>query len=207
MRKLILVKHSAPAIIPTVPAREWHLSDEGRTKAVTLAGQLAAYHPGAIITSTEPKAIETGQMVAERLGIPVETVEDLHEHERSQAGFTGNEEFQASVARFFASPEQLVFGSETADAAHRRFAQAVENVLAAHPEGNVVIVAHGTVITLFVTRLSGQDAFPFWKSLGLPSYVELHVGDGDDCTEANACGNNAWGRKSEGSLHHSVLSF
>ena len=46
---------------------EWKLSDEGRRACVPLADEIASHSPALIITSDEPKAIETGRLVAERL--------------------------------------------------------------------------------------------------------------------------------------------
>jgi len=37
----------------------------------------------------------------------------------------------------------------------------------------MVIVSHGTVISLFVAWLTGVDGFLLWKELGLPSLVVL----------------------------------
>jgi broad specificity phosphatase PhoE len=46
-------------------------------------------------------------------------------------------------------------------------------VLERHPRQSVAVVTHGTVMTLFVTRAAGLEAFPFWKRLGLPAFVVL----------------------------------
>ncbi len=40
-----------------------------------------------------------------------------------------------------------------------------------------MVVAHGTVITLFVARRAGLEPFPFWKRLGLPAFVALSLPD------------------------------
>jgi broad specificity phosphatase PhoE len=48
-----------------------------------------------------------------------------------------------------------------------------------HPNETVVIVAHGTVISLFVSRLIGISDFLLWNELGLPSFVVID-------TESNA---------------------
>ena len=175
MRKLILVRHSAPDIAPEIPAREWHLSEAGRSRCAALARRLLPHAPDCIITSTEPKAIETGEIVAQILGKPLETGQDLHEHERGSTGFLTSERFTASVTRFFEQPNQLVFGRETADAAYQRFAGGVADVMQLHPDENVAIVAHGTVIALFVARATGQEPLPLWKRLGLPSFVVLSL--------------------------------
>ena len=174
MPTTILVKHSLSQINPATPAKQWVLSAEGQRRCLPLAEQLIHYHPDIIITSDEPKAIETGQLVAEHLAIPRLIGRGLHEHERQNAPFFPTvEAFQAAVKRFFEQPDQLVFGEETADEAYFRFANAVADVLETHPRQTVVIVTHGTVLTLFVSRLFELDPYPFWKSLTLPSFVVL----------------------------------
>src|SRR5262249_47477752 len=82
-------------------------------------------------------------------------------------------ELEARIARFFAEPGTHIMGNETADQADARFARAVDRICAAHPDETVVVVAHGTVITLFVSRATGIAPFPFWKRLGLPAIVVL----------------------------------
>jgi broad specificity phosphatase PhoE len=176
VRKLILVRHSAPEIVPDLPASQWRLSDVGRRRCRKLAEQLAAHNPSVIVTSLEPKALETGRLVTDTLGIPLETAADLHEHDRSNVQFLGNRgQFQAQVASLFEHPGTLVFGCETADQAHQRFAHGIANVIEQHPSGNLAVVTHGTVLTLFVTRATGLDPIPFWKRLGLPSFVVLSL--------------------------------
>ena len=173
MRKLILVRHSLPVITGEQPASQWQLSEEGRRRCERLADLLAPHRPSAIVTSTEPKAIETGQLVGERLGIPVEAAPNLHEHERPGTGLDTVEQFQAKVARLLENPGELVFGAETGDEARERFSAAVDDAMRRHPAGNVAIVSHGTVMTLFVARAAGIQPVPFWKGLGLPAFVVL----------------------------------
>jgi broad specificity phosphatase PhoE len=173
MRKLLLVRHSLPVITGDQTASLWQLSDEGRRRCEHLAELLAAHRPGVIVTSTEPKAIETGQIVGERLGIPVETAPNLHEHERPGTDLDTFEQFQAKVARLLEHPGELVFGAETGDQAWERFSTAVGDAMKRHPAGNLAIVSHGTIMTLFLARVTGIDPVPFWKGLGLPAFVVL----------------------------------
>jgi broad specificity phosphatase PhoE len=170
-RELILIRHSLPEIVPDVPARQWTLSEEGRLRCRWLAQRLAETNPGVIVTSLEPKAIETGQVVASLLNKPFETATGLHEHERRRVGFATQRQFEARVAALFEQPDELVMGTETATQAQRRFMQAVNHAIARHPRGNVAIVAHGTVIALFTAQAAGVDPFVFWKRLGLPAFV------------------------------------
>ncbi len=174
-RNLILVKHAMPALEPDVPSRDWQLSDAGRARCIPLAEHLAAYTPTVIAASAESKATETGRIVAARLAAPIEIVADLHENDRTGLGWLDFEDLEATIARFFAEPDRRIMGNETADEADARFAAAVTDVCTRHPHGNIVIVGHGTVITLFVTRRAGLEPFPFWKRLGLPSLVVLSL--------------------------------
>jgi len=173
MPTLILVKHSLPQIDPLRPANQWLLSNEGRRRCRLLAQRLAIYHPDVVVASVEPKAEETARLVAASLDRPIETMLDLHEHDRSNVAFMDLLEFKAAVADFFAHPDHLVFGAETAVQAQRRFTQAVSKVVERHPDQNIIIVTHGAVISLFVGQHTGSDPFALWPRLGLPSFVVL----------------------------------
>ena len=173
MRRLILIRHSSPQIEEEIPAKKWHLSEGGRARCTLLAQKLESHPIDRIISSLEPKAMETAELIANALGKPYEAVEGLHEHDRSNVGFLGSAQFTSSVMRFFEQPNQLVLGSETANQAHERFAGVVADVIQQYPSENLAIVAHGTVISLFVARAAGLEPVPLWKRLGLPSFVVL----------------------------------
>lgn len=170
---LILVKHSLPEIDPSVPANEWILSDEGRRRAWILGEQLGRYNPDRVVSSIEPKAIETAEIASGSLKIPLEIVEVLHEHERANVGFLETERFEQSIRRLYEQPSELVFGEEMADSAHDRFSMAVNRLMDCYPKENIAIVTHGTVLSLFVSRNSDLEPFALWKKLGLPSWVVL----------------------------------
>ena len=185
MRRLFLIRHAAPAKDHDVPAREWALSPAGRADAERLAGILTPFAPAmiipgvpeAIISSDELKARQTAQPLAGRLGMTVEMAPGLHEHERRTADYLDDETFHATMARFFADPDTLVFGEETASQALARFSRAVEDALARHPEGDIAIFTHGTVISLFVAAHSIIKPMDFWWHLHLPAWVIFSVPD------------------------------
>ena len=104
-------------------------------------------------------------------------MEGLHEHDRSDVRFLDRDEFEKRVAEFFAKPSQKVFGAKSADEAHDRFAHAINGVIEKHGNRTIIVVAHGTVISLFVSRLANLDPFSLWKSLDLPSYIVLSLPD------------------------------
>ena len=175
MKNLILVKHSLPEIVSMIPAREWRLSQSGQVRCKLLTERLALYLPDVVISSVEPKAVETAQIVALQLKKPFRTFEGLHEHDRTDVDFLDKEQFEAKVSDFFVHPDRLVFGKETANQAVERFSKALASVEVEHPNKNIVVVAHRTVITLFVERFNDVEAFSFWKKLGLPSFVLLSL--------------------------------
>ncbi|HKT37596.1 MAG TPA: histidine phosphatase family protein [Ktedonobacterales bacterium] len=185
MRRLLLVRHAAPAKNPALSAREWALSPSGRADAERLAEILAPFapaaifpdDPAAIVASDELKARQTAQPLADRLGLSVEVVAGLHEHERGAVGYMDDETFQATMARFFAEPDTLVFGEETANQALARFSRAVEETLARYPEGDIAIFTHGTVMSLFVAAHSIIKPMDFWWRLHLPAWVIFAVPD------------------------------
>lgn len=177
MPHLILVKHAMPAIEPEVPASLWRLSEQGRADAMLLAEALTDDRPDRVFSSVEPKAEETARILAQHLGLPHATRPGLHEHDRRGVGFLGEEAFQAAVAAFFSRPTELVMGAETAEAAGARFEAAVDAVLQESASGTTVIVAHGTVISLYLARKVGMEPHGLWKRLGLPSYVSLDLPD------------------------------
>jgi len=173
MRHLILIKHSQPDVAPHVPAKDWRLSSEGRRRCIVLAQRLERYELAYIVASAEPKASETAHLVAAELNLPWHTAANLHEHDRSDEPFHSPQQFQQLVANFFVRPDRLIFGKETANEALVRFAGAVERVLTAHLEGNTAIVAHGTVISLFVAAHNHIALFALWQQLAMPSFVVL----------------------------------
>lgn len=177
MKYLILVKHSLPEIIPSLPAHRWRLSDVGRMRCQPLAEKIAAYTPDFFVSSAEPKAVETAQAVTQHLHRTFAVVEGLHEHERHHTAWELQEQFETRVAEFFWRPQELVFGNETAAQAEARFSKALSGAMAEHPRKTWVVFAHGTVITLWVARETGVEPFSFWKRLGLPSLVALSLPD------------------------------
>ena len=161
-----------PEIVPGKPPSGWLLSADGRKSCAALAERLREHQPQIIITSSEPKANETGLLLSEALGIPFETAPGLHEHQRDTASFLNDrDKWNDLVADFFRRPDELVFGEETATQARKRFSAAMDAVLDQHPDETIVIVCHGTVISLYTAQVAGIDPFPLWQRLHLPSHV------------------------------------
>ena len=171
MAQLVLIKHSAVLVDAAVAPKQWPLSDEGRRLCRPLAAALRMHRLGLLVSSEEPKAIETAQIVAQRLRIETRTAPDLDEHRRPFVDRPA--EFERLMQHFFAEPAQRVFGEESAGEALARFTAAIDAVLSSESERNAGIVAHGIVIALYAAPMFGVGAGALWQRLQMPSFVAV----------------------------------
>jgi broad specificity phosphatase PhoE len=169
---LVFIRHSQTQPESGVAACKWKLTAEGRRRCVPLAAQLSAFDLDRIVTSTEGKAIETGQLAAQKLGIPCQVADNLFEHKRETAPhYKTTIEFEEAIRALLTKPTEMVFGEETGGQARERFTKAVDVVMQFNPQENIGIVTHGTVLSLFISPLTGDEIFTFWQSLGMPAIV------------------------------------
>ena len=184
-RRLILVKHSQPVLDPAVPPREWRLGREGAEQSQRLDERLRAFLPFTLVSSPEPKAVRTGEIVATILGITNAIVDGLEEFDRPAMPIVTPEEHERINASIFTTRALPVLGRESADAALARFRAAIDRALAPLPSGHtLVVIAHGTVIALFVAQQTGRDAFELWTSLECADWLQLEMradAGGDTC--------------------------
>ena len=118
---MLLVRHSAPELDPSVPSQEWRLSEEGRRRCGPLAERLARYEPRVLLASSEPKARETAELVAPVLGLEMQVSDGLRETARRTVGWLAPEDLDRGIRELFERPGEVVFGEESAAAALRRF--------------------------------------------------------------------------------------
>ncbi|HEY9219637.1 MAG TPA: histidine phosphatase family protein [Phenylobacterium sp.] len=173
MAKLLLVKHARPVMQPDVPAPRWVLSDEGRASCSGLANALSGAGVTRVYASLEPKALETASLACARLGLAVHPRPGLHENDRTGLAFAEADVHARRFHDFFDEPARVSMGQESADAAHARFIVAVRAAVAESSGETLAVVAHGTVITLLVSRANGVDPYGLWESLGMPSWLTV----------------------------------
>ncbi|NHZ71845.1 MAG: hypothetical protein GWP17_02015 [Aquificales bacterium] len=175
MSQIFLIRHANVIRDPAVSSHEWQLSANGRSRTKQLAHTLTN-HPTRLVTSTEAKAAETGQILADIWGIPCTTAPNLHEHDRRGVPYQPNQaEFESKIANFLARPDELIYGNETAVQALVRFKTAVALQLEQYPTDTLGIVAHGTVITLLMSHYNpALTPLTFWQNLSMPDFYELN---------------------------------
>jgi broad specificity phosphatase PhoE len=174
MPKLILVKHSEPAVDLELPPSKWILSDRGKRLVGLLADYLAMRGIGALHSSDEIKTVQTAEIVGETIGLPVNAVHDLREHERHGTPIVDAEDWRSTVIESIRNQNEHIYGSEAVGTARIRFGAAVERLMeTAGADQTVAVIAHGTVISTFAAELLDTDPVPIWESLGLPGLIEI----------------------------------
>jgi broad specificity phosphatase PhoE len=148
---------------PDIPVPQWPLSERGKERMKAGLQQPWVAQITAIYSSTERKAIDSAEVLAEACGLPFTQLEALGENDRSATGFLPPDEFETMADAFFANPNLSVRGWERAIEAQARIVSAVEALVAADPtEGAIAIVSHGAVGTLLYCHLAGQAIHRRW---------------------------------------------
>jgi broad specificity phosphatase PhoE len=169
--RLILIRHAQPRVDSKTASVEWALCDSGRTAAVALSLRLGRFAFRRIFSNPEAKAIGTAEAIATAFDLPVRVEHDLREHERRTVGFLSRDAFEAGVADFFRFPDARVFGDETATEAFRRFDRLLIRLRREEEDADIVAVTHGTVLSLYASRICRLDALAFWRGLTMPAAV------------------------------------
>ena len=176
MTTLVLVKHALPLFDMSRPPREWQLSAEGELQSKQLAGRLRAFLPLRLVTSTEPKASSTGRVVGAELGLHVTVADGVQEFDRPASPWQSKADRERENAAIFDNPAQRILGAESGRDALDRFSAAIHAELDRTGGQNLVVITHGTVISLFVAAHNPVNAFDLWRDLECCSFVVLDGG-------------------------------
>jgi len=153
------VTHPNVVVSREVAVPRWPLSDRGKTRMRAGLAQPWIRNVSAIYCSTEQKAIDGAEILAQHLGLGFSQIEALGENDRSATGFLPPDEFERVADQFFAKPHESVRGWERAVDAQARVVRAVEGI---RDEGTIAIVSHGAVGTLLYCHLAGKPIDRRW---------------------------------------------
>lgn len=163
---LYLVRHSQVSVRPERPGPEWHLSEEGRTAIEALGQEPRWATLGRLYTSPEPKAVATSQRLAAPHGLLIVIEGGLREVEnRPWVG----EGYAERVRRYLAG--EVIDPWEAKAGALNRVRACLAAISGRHPEGDVGVVSHGLVLTIYLAdllRLDAAAAYELWSRLKLP---------------------------------------
>jgi len=157
VKTLYFITHPNVVISRDVPVPRWPLSELGKKRMRAGLAQPWIREVTAIYCSTEQKAIDGAEILAQHLGLGFAETPELGENDRSATGFLPPDEFERVADEFFGSPDKSVRGWERAVVAQSRIVGAV-NTLAAKDQtsGAIAIVSHGAVGTLLYCHLAGE---------------------------------------------------
>jgi broad specificity phosphatase PhoE len=152
----IYLTHPEVNIDPAIPVPQWGLSPIGRERAAKATELPYAQEIGAVVSSGETKAIETARFFTEKLGLTLQTREDLHENDRSATGFLPPDEFEEVANSFFAEPQASIRGWERAVDAQTRIVSGIADTLSG-TDANIPVLftGHGAAGTLLMCHLMG----------------------------------------------------
>jgi broad specificity phosphatase PhoE len=180
VNSILLVRHAEPHVEPHRKASTWKLTDAGRAAAREIAASLAAERPDLVVTSREQKARETGEIIADALGLTVCEHEGLGEQGGDGVEFIADQElFRMAVRQHFAEPSRILLGRESASGAATRFAHVVAGLEDRIPSPRCpVLVSHGRVTAAFMASVTGADAWVIWNDLRMPDAIAVDLESG-----------------------------
>lgn len=162
------------------------LDDVGVRQADALAGWAVGAGLAALACSDLRRAVRTAQPAAARTGLTPTVDKRLRELDFGWAEGLTLAELRAAdpdvVDRFVADPDAHHFpGGEAPSAAVTRAMAALDELAAAHPDGEVLVVAHSTLIRLLVCAALGVPLREYRRRLprlAPASRTELEVRGG-----------------------------
>src|SRR5690606_11087343 len=119
-----------------------------------------------IYASSEHKAQKSAAPFSKKLNLEVQIKDGLEEVHRGSAYLT-DEEFRALKREKLEQRDSNKDEGVSSNQALERFIDAVEATNEAHKDSNILIVSHGTVLSLYFRHLKGDfnQIFDYWKNM------------------------------------------
>ena len=161
------VSHPNVVVDPGVPVPQWGLSELGRQRFAVMLARPWVPAIGRVIASSETKSLEAATMLATHLGLEVEVRPATGEIDRSATGYLPAAEHERVADALFAHPDVSASGWEIATGAQARIVAALDDVLsAAATDGDIAVIGHGAVGTLWWCHLAAEPIDRRWDQPG-----------------------------------------
>lgn len=174
---IVLVRHAQP-VAPSDPRYEQNdrpLAVAGRGEAERLADRLAAEAVTAIYSSPYPRAVQTVEPLARRLGFEISLVDDLRERLLSPGALP---DWREQLQRSWTDFEYALEDGESSAEAQRRVTAVLALLRRRHPGGRIVVASHGNLMALALHAVAPEQVdFEFWAAMPTPAVYVL-PGDG-----------------------------
>jgi broad specificity phosphatase PhoE len=152
--------------------RNWDLTEAGRLSSMELAKSQVFSKIEGIVHSSENKAKETADFIANETGAETYVLDEFDELKRNHKGFLTNEEYRGRVREALTNWEQPVSDWESGEDALTRFMDGIRRTNMMFHNKNILVVSHGLVLTLYFSSLTHfqKIAYERWAQLKFLSW-------------------------------------
>ncbi len=162
-----MLRHGETQFTREKTAHEWSLSPNGISKVREVAETGCFDDIDIIVSSMEEKALQTAMLIANRVQKEISVNFDLGEHDRRNSGFLEQSEFNETIQFAFNNMDQSKRRWETTKDALERFTKAITEIDSKHEDKNILVVSHGTVLSLYFANQMGvmEEVYDRWKNI------------------------------------------
>jgi len=172
--EIVLVRHGLPLRVELETGiADPELAAEGHEQAEKMAAYLGVEDVEAVYVSPLRRALETARPLCKVLGIEAVVSEGVAEFDRNSREYVPVEELRATNDPRW---EKLLRGEwdgvdEDPSIFKARVVATVEDMIARHPGGRVVVVCHGGVINQYLAHVLGIETH---VGFFYPKYTSIH---------------------------------
>ena len=172
--EIVLVRHGLPLRVELETGiADPELAAEGHEQAEKMAAYLGVEDIEAIYVSPLRRAIETARPLCKLVGVEAVVSEGVAEFDRNSREYVPVEELRATNDPRW---EKLLRGEwdgvdEDPSLFKARVVTTVEDMIARHPGGRVVVVCHGGVINQYLAHVLGIETH---IGFFYPKYTSIH---------------------------------
>jgi broad specificity phosphatase PhoE len=172
--EIVLVRHGLPLRIELETGiADPDLAAEGHEQAEKMAAYLGVEDVEAVYVSPLRRAMETARPLCKVLGLEAVVSEGVAEFDRNSREYVPVEELRATNDPRW---EKLLRGEwdgvdEDPSLFKARVVATVEDMIARHPGGRVVVVCHGGVINQYLAHVLGIETH---VGFFYPKYTSIH---------------------------------
>ena len=169
---IYLLRHAETKVDYRKSARNWDLTETGQISSMELAKSQVFSKIEGIVHSSENKAKQTADIIANETGAETYELEEFDELKRNHTGFLTNEEYRALIRETLTNWERPAQGWESGEAALRRFMEGIRRTNMMFHSKNILIVSHGLVLMLYFSSLTHfqKIAYERWTQLKFLSW-------------------------------------
>lgn len=159
-----------------IPDENRPLSESGHKNAEWVADLMQSLPLQYIYSSPYRRAAQTVEPLANRLGLPILTLDDLRE--RDLAG-EAVDDFEAAIKAVWHDPTFAHPDGESNQVAKQRGAQVMDYLYQKHPHDHVALASHGNLLALTLQHFDATIGYDFWQTMSMPDIYQATIVDNE----------------------------